>query len=158
MSQSDIAAGIVRLVLTGRGLGDPASQLWTEAPAVMLSFTEPCVGILCACLPVMRPLMVAMTGPITRIISKYSTLSSGSRGPKPSHNTTMSGSTMVTTNHTDPSAIRAGISARMPVGEGPLFTNRVYHGMTSQWPLLDEESAPGAIRVRSDLEQTTTRR
>ncbi|KAG6993948.1 hypothetical protein G7Y79_00049g085080 [Physcia stellaris] len=153
---ADVVASIVRCVLTSRGVGEPAEQLWTAAPAVMLSFTEPCVGILCACLPVMRPLLVAMGGPIKRFFQSKSSDSPSFTEIKASHSKDSSGPTEYPNRQTEASDVRAGISARMPVGEGPLFTNRVYRGTSSQWPLAKEDTA-GAIRVRSELEQTTAR-
>ena len=159
LSYSDVVASIVRCVLTSHGLDpDPANQLWTAAPAVMLSFTEPCVGILCACLPVMRPLLVAMGGPIKRFFEdKSSDSPSSSTDTKARHSKNSSGASEYPNRRPEASDVRAGISARMPVGEGPLFTNRVYRGTSSQWPLVEDES-PGAIRVRSELEQSTAGR
>ena len=118
----------------------------------MLSFVEPCAGILCACLPVMRPLLVAMSGPVSRLLSKSSRSPFSSSGTKASQSTSSSRPTEHG-SQSRPEAIRAGISARMPVGEGPLFTNRVYPGTRPQWPLMDEEAAVGGNKVRSDLEQ-----
>ena len=158
MSRSDLVASIVRCVLTARDI-HPTSVLWDQAPAVMLSFTEPCVGILCACLPVMRPLLVAMSGPMSRLLSSKSSRSPfSSGGAKASHSTSSSGPTEYHGSQSRPEAIRAGISARMPVGEGPLFTNRVRPGMGSQWPLMDEEAAVGGIKVRPGLEQSNVKR
>ncbi|KAI4288782.1 MAG: hypothetical protein L6R35_001954 [Caloplaca aegaea] len=54
---ADISASIARTYLTSRAITDPSTFLWEQAPAVILSFAEPCVGIICACLPVMRPLL-----------------------------------------------------------------------------------------------------
>ncbi|KAL8785994.1 MAG: hypothetical protein Q9195_008405 [Heterodermia aff. obscurata] len=154
---ADLVAAIVRCVLTGRVV-TPTSVLWAEASAVMLSFAEPCVGILCACLPVMRPLLVAMSGPVSRIWSKSSRSPFSSRGPKASHSTGSSAPTEHYGSQSRPEAIRAGISARMPVGEGPLFTNRVYGGAGSQWPLMDEEAAVGGMKVKPDLLQSGIKR
>lgn len=104
----------------------------------------------------MRPLLVAMGGPIKRFFKSKSSDSPSSTDIKASR-TNSSGATEYPNRRPEASDVRAGISARIPVGEGPLFTNRVYRGTSSQWPLVKEETA-GAIRVRSELEQSTARR
>ncbi|KAI4142318.1 MAG: hypothetical protein LQ341_003249, partial [Variospora aurantia] len=57
-----LGCAIARTYLTSRAINDPSTILWEQAPAVILSFAEPCVGIICACLPVMRPLLAASKG------------------------------------------------------------------------------------------------
>lgn len=69
MYGSDVAASIPRTYLISRGSNDPSTILWRQAPAVILSFVEPCVGIVCACLSVMRPLLYATKGLVSGIFS-----------------------------------------------------------------------------------------
>lgn len=105
----------------------------------------------------MRPLLIALGGPIKRAFNSKSSHSPSSSGVvKASHSAKSSRAAEYPNRRLDASDVRAGISTRMPVGEGPLFTNRVYGGTSSQWPFLTEEAA-GAISVRSELEQSTAK-
>ena len=68
----DVIVGIARTYLTSHAVNNAATLLWRAAPAVMLSFTEPCLGIICACLAVMRPVLLVVSSALIRWPSKIS--------------------------------------------------------------------------------------
>ena len=142
-------------LVTSAAVDDPSVLLSRTGPAVMLSFLDPCLGIICACLPIMRPLLPFISGPVSRDFSRSTGSSATPLNPKSSKNINISGSKAYSNGgYVVPELIRAEISARMPVGEGPLFTNRMQGGLGSQWPLLDEEYVERhGINMRNDLER-----
>lgn len=96
----DIASSIARTVITARtdmGNGNagnliatiPAVQnseatspldiTWNVADAAMLALVEPCIGILCACLPVMHTLVSPLLGGLRGVLSSRRRWSSGNR-------------------------------------------------------------------------------
>ena len=124
----------------------------------MLSFVEPCVGIVCACLPTMRPLLIAIKGPASEMFSipSNSAWSSLRLGANP--RSSITGIQEKSTSFTLAEPIRAAISAKIPVGEGPLFTTRVHGGYNTRWELRDEEQAFDGCRITSILEQSADKR
>ena len=106
----------------------------------------------------MRPLLVAIKGPASKIFSKSSTSSWSPLKSKESQSTNSSGTGQKSGDYPVLESNRTAISAKMPSGEGSHFATRVYGGSGSPWPLMDEEQGGEGIRARSELEQGTTGR
>lgn len=105
----------------------------------------------------MRPLLIAIKGPASKMFSRPSTSSWSPLKSRTSQSTNRSGDREKLSSFSVAEPIRAAISAKMPVGEGPLFTTRVRGGYNPQWPLRDEEHARDSVRVTSNLEQSTAK-
>ncbi|KAA6412448.1 MAG: hypothetical protein FRX48_03439 [Lasallia pustulata] len=56
IGSGDVIGSIVRTALTAKLKTTDVDLTWLEADAAMLAFVEPCLGIICACLPTMRPI------------------------------------------------------------------------------------------------------
>lgn len=137
---SDILISIVRTYITSQPFDDFSTFLWKQALTIILSFAEPCVAIVCACLPVMRPL--------SKVFSKLFASSWLPLSGRSSHDTDRSGT----------APISSECSVLEPVRSGPSVTNMVQGGFSSRWPLRDEEQAQKGIKVTSELDQFATGR
>ena len=131
----------------------------STADGLLLALVEPCLGIICACLPVMRPLFSSIYVHVTRSVfssknSKNSTDSSGSRTYR-----THSSSNLKSDTH----ALRTQPeSGWMELGgqDSHIFINKIQGNAA----VLESEDDQGSstlprnvIRVRSDLESRTSR-
>ena len=107
---------------------------------VMLALVEPCLGIICACLPVMRPLFGSIFGGVVSNVfsNKHST-----KGSNDSRST-----------HPENGWIELG-------GQDPQrFVSKIHGGKELQSKELEQELSmvpSTGIQVRSDLESFATR-
>ncbi|KAI4127061.1 MAG: hypothetical protein LQ347_004750 [Umbilicaria vellea] len=90
IGSGDVISSIVRTALTSQLKTTDVDLTWLEADAAMLAFVEPCLGIICACLPTMRPVFgKPFIGSISSIFSsKHSVKDSqrdGSTNPASEH-------------------------------------------------------------------------
>ncbi|KAI4196796.1 MAG: hypothetical protein LQ348_002239 [Seirophora lacunosa] len=157
---ADISAGIARTYLTSQVVSDPTTILWEQAPAVILSFVEPCVGIICACLPVMRPLLYATKGLPSRLFNNPFGSSSWIRlRGRASYGAEM---TEVDESGGDVQSTSAkpgkASAVNTPRAGEPFIATMVQVGFPAQRQWMDEEGArEGIITVETEMNQSMTR-
>ena len=69
LGSGDMAISIIRAVETS---GNDLTNLdftWLQSRMVMLGFSEPCLGIVCTCIILLRPIFAKFTGAMTRTFS-----------------------------------------------------------------------------------------
>ena len=130
---SDIGACIARTYITSQASNNPARTIRTRAPPVLLSFVEPCIGIVCACLPVMRPLLIAIKGFVSKTSRKFSR-----SGP----NADSSRMIQSCPRNREQPVSRPTTIANFSLGEGPFFTDQDHCDFDWPWPLSDEKDSP----------------
>ena len=125
---------------------------WIEADAAMLALVEPCLGIICACLPVMRPIF-------THIHTTLSTRRSTRRTAKSSQ---LSSNATNTSNGSNPVPevipLRKPIPGRgwMELGtqeEGGFGVDSVFDNEEEVQPRVPEKGIRVTSTVRSESEQ-----
>ena len=147
----DIASGIARIIMltgvditpgdTGSSLAGPAAGssgsssldfTWNLADVTMVTLTEPCIGILCACLPVMHTLLAPI---LAGLRSVFSSSRWSSVGGKDSDRSSESGLP----------------DSRSEMSDRQRFVHHSADGSKDE-PLALPHAESGGIEVRRDLD------